>query len=238
MNKRLLLSIGILGCLVQSASAVLSLYTTANDFAQFNGGAGTASTTYYSDSSTMNGIGNGTSGAGGVGSLQLTAGSGWNGWVADFPGATAAFMSAIDPGGIRPWSPESGWGAGSLTAHSGTILFDLYRGNLTDWNGWGVNFSYNGYWGPFWATSSTDFIGADGRTWTRFEVPYTINLTTNLTYFGMALAQNAGTIEGQTFFVDNFQIVPVPEPAATGAIAAGALMLCGAVKIYLRRRQS
>ena len=41
MKKTLLLSIGILGWLAQSASAQVSLFTTANDFGQFNGGAGT-----------------------------------------------------------------------------------------------------------------------------------------------------------------------------------------------------
>ena len=81
MKKTLLLSIGILGWLAQHASAQISLYTTANDFGLFNGGAGTVSSLYYSDSTTVNGIGNTVNpgGVDGVGSLQLTATGGWNG---------------------------------------------------------------------------------------------------------------------------------------------------------------
>ncbi len=224
MKKTLLLSIGMLGWLVQSASAQ-TLYTTANDFGQFNGGAGTANSLYYSDSSTVNGIGNTTSpgAADGVGSLQLTAPGGWTGWVSgsDFPWPTAASFAAIAPGSSRPWSAESGWGAGTFFAHSGVITFDLYGGNFTDWNWWGINFNYDGNWGPFWASTSSNFTGADGRTWTHYEVPYTINATAGTTYFGMALAQNAGAIAGQTFYVDNFQVVQVPEPGTLSLLGLG-----------------
>ncbi len=224
MKKILLLSLGMLGSLVLSASAQ-ALYTTTNDFAQFNGGAGVVSDTYYSVSSTVNGIGNGSNpgGTGGVGSLQLTAAGGWNGWLAgsDFPGQTAAAWSAIDPGGSRPWSAESGYGPGVFLAHSGTISFDLYKGNFTDWSQFGINFNYNGYWGPQWETSSTDFIGADGRTWAHVVVPYTINANAGVTYFGMALAHNAGAISGQTYYVDNIQITPVPEPGAVALMGLG-----------------
>ncbi len=234
MKKTLLLSLGMLGWLVQGAPAQ-TLFTTTDDFGLFNGGAGTASSLYYSDRSTVNGIGNTASpgAAGGVGSLQLTSPGGWSGWLSgsDFPGATAALFSAIDPGGFRPWSPESGWGAGTFVAHSGIITFDLYGGNLTDWNWWGINFNYDGYWGPFWATTSSSFTGADGRTWTHYEVPYTINATAGATYFGMGFAENAGTIAGETFYVDNFQVTAVPEPGTS------ALLGLGLTGFLLRRRR-
>ena len=197
MKKTLLLSIGILGWLVQSASAQVSLFTTTDDFGLFNGGAGTVSSLYYSDSSTVNGIGNTVNpgGAGGIGSLQLTATGGWNGWLAgsDFPGPTAASFAAIAPGSTRPWSAESGYGARHLCcATRESYRLTSIGGNFTDWNGFGINFNYDGYWGPFWAATSSDFTGADGRTWTHFEVPYTINATAGVTYFGMALAENCG----------------------------------------------
>jgi hypothetical protein len=236
MKRSLLLPIGILGWLVLSASAQVS-YTTTNDFGFFNSGGGTVSSLYYSDSSTVNGIGNplAAGGAGGIGALQLTATGGWSGWLAgsDFAGPTAGFFSAIDPGGSRPYSPESGYGPGTLVANSGTISFDIYRGNFTDWNWFGVNFNYDGYWGPFWATTSTDFTGADGQTWTHFEVPFTINATAGITYFGMGIAQNAGAIAGQTFYIDNFQVAVVPEPGTFALLGLSALSA-----VCFRRRAS
>lgn len=237
MKKTLFLSLGMLGWLVQSASAQ-SLFTTTNDFAQFNGGAGTVSSLYYSVASTVNGIGNNANpgGTGGIGSLQLTAPGGWNGWVSgsSSPGqeGNQAFLSAIDPGAIAAWSAGSGYGPGTLTAYSGTLSFDLYGGNFTDWSWFGVNFNYNGNWGPQWASTSSNFTGADGQTWTHFEVPYTINaVSAGLSYFQMGIAENAGSIAGQTFYVDNFQVTPAPEPGTMALVVAA-----GTALLFLRRR--
>lgn len=235
MKKVLLLALGMVGCLGQGVSAQ-SLFTTTNDFSQFANGAGAESSLYYADTSSVNGFGNTGSpgGADAAGSLELIAPGGWNGWLggSDFSGPSLGLFNAIAPGSTRPWSPESGFGPGTLTAHSGIIAFDVYRGNLTDWNTFGINFNYNGYWGPFWATTATDFTGADGRTWTHLEVPYTLNAVApgSLTYFGMALAENAGAIAGQTFYVDNFAVVP--EPSSLALLSLGGL---GAL-VFLRRR--
>lgn len=237
MKKTLLLSIGILGWLVQSASAQTSLFTTTNDFGLFNGGAVTVSSDYYSVNSTVNGIGNTSNpgGAGGVGSLQLTASGGWSGWLAgsDWPGATYDLFQAIDSGGARPWNAESGYGPGTVVAHSGNLSFDLYTGNLTDWNWWGVTFNYDNNWYQNWASTSANFTGADGRTWTHYEVPFTMNAKAGITYFGVGLAQNAGSINGQTFYLDNIQVSVVPEP---GTVALLSLGLTGL--LVLRRRQA
>jgi PEP-CTERM motif len=235
MEKALLLSIGILGCLVQSASAQNSLFTTANDFGQFNGGVVTVSSLYYSDNSTVNGIGNTVSpgGADALGSLQLTAPGGWQGWVAgsDWPGATYDLFQAINPGGARPWSAESGYGAGNVVAYSGVMSFDLYGGNLTDWNWWGVTFNYDGNWYQAWATTSSDFTGSDGRRWTHYIVPFTMTAQAGITYFGMGFAENAGSIAGETICIDNIQVTQVPEPSIFAFLGVGMTGL------LLRRRR-
>jgi hypothetical protein len=218
---------------IQNASAQV-LFTTTDDFGLFNGGAGVVSSAYYSDNSTVNGIGN-TSNAGGAGtagSLQLTATGGW-GWLgsSDFPGPTAASFQAIDPGGARPWSAESGYGPGTVIPNSGTITFDVYRGNLTDWNQWGVGFNYDSNWGVFFGTES-DFTGADGRTWTHYVIPYTLNAQ-SISYFGMGIGQNASVnVAGETFYVDNIQIVAVPEPSTFVLLGLGMLSL-----FYVVRRR-
>jgi hypothetical protein len=237
MKKTLLLSTAILGCLFQSTSAQVSLFTTTNDFALFNGGAGAVSLSYSSDSTTVNGIGNTVTpgGASGIGSLQLTAPGGWSGWVSgsSSPGQAAnqAFLSAIDPGAIAAWSAGSSYGPGTLVAYSGTMSFDLYRGNFTDWNWFGITLNYDGTWNPFWASTSSDFTGADGQTWTHFDVPYTINAVSGgLTYFEFGIAENAGSIAGQTFYIDNFQASVVPEPTTF------ALLGLGLTGFMLRRR--
>lgn len=228
----------MLGWLVQSASSQVSLFTTANDFGQFNSGAGTVSSLYYSDTSTVNGIGNTANpgGTSGIGSLQLTAPGGWSGWVSGSgaPGQAGnqAVLSAVDPGAIAAWSAGSGYGPGTLVAYSGTMSFDLYRGNFTDWNWFGITLNYDGTWNPFWASTSSDFTGADGRTWTHFEVPYTINAVSGgLSYFEFGIAQNAGSIANQTFYVDNFQATVVPEPGTF------ALLGLGLIGFVLRRRR-
>jgi hypothetical protein len=229
MNKPILLSIGMLGCIIQSASAQTSLFTTTNDFASFGGGSPLLSSDYYSDNSAVNGVGNAANagGAGGIGSLQLTISGGWGGISSAGVEANQGFLSAFDPGAIAAWSAGSGWGPGTLVAFSGNLSFDVYRANLADWNDFGLILNYNGNWGAFWPSSAADFAGADGRTWTHYEIPYTVNAVgTGLTYFGFELARSAGgNILNQTIYVDNIQVAAVPEPAAMAMLAIGGVAL-------------
>jgi hypothetical protein len=238
MKKVAIVWIGALGWLVQSASAQLSLFTTTNDFGLFSNGGAARSSDYYSDSTAVNGLGNASPGAaGGVGSLQLIPPGGW-GPFSDGPGVASnqGFLSAIDPGAVAAWSAGSGYGPGTLVAYSGTLSFDVYRGNLTDWNQFGVLFNYDGHWDNFFASTTSDFVGADGRTWTHCVVPYTVaGVSAGLSYFGFSISENAsGNIAGETIYLDNIQVAAVPEPGALALLGLGALV-GGAC---LRRRQA
>lgn len=222
MKKALLFSIGIMGWLAQSASAQ-TLYTTINDFGQFNSGAGVTSSLFYSDSSTVNGIGN-TSNPGGadwVGSLRVSGPTGWGPLAGtDFPGQTQASFAALAPGSTRPWSPESGYGPGTFVAYSGTLTFDVYRGGLGDWSQFGFHINSGTQWSVFFGTDS-DFTGADGNTWTHYVIPYNIGAG-SAGYFQATLAAQGGGGNAGTFaYVDNIQIVPVPEPGVAALMGLG-----------------
>jgi hypothetical protein len=63
-------------------------------------------------------------------------------------------------------------------------------------------------------------------------IPYTISaVNAGLSYFQMGIAENAGSIGDETFYVDNFQVVPTPEPGTMGLAAMG-----GAALLFFRRR--
>jgi hypothetical protein len=185
------------------------------------------SSLFYSDSSTVNGIGNTVNpgGAGGVGSLQLTAAGGWGG-LSDAPGeqGNLGFLSVLDPGSS----------AGTLVSYSGTLTYDVYRGNLTDWNQFGVIFNYTGNWNSYFWSTATDFTGADGNTWTHITIPYTINAVSGLTFFQFSVAENTGGgTAGETIYVDNFQVTPTPEPGTFALLGLG-----GAALLFFRRRNA
>jgi hypothetical protein len=142
-------------------------------------------------------------------------------------------MTALDgPGYIAPWSGASGYGPGTMIANSGTMTLDVYTGNFTDWSWFGITLNYNGYNGQAWPSTSSSFTGADGRTWTQYTIPYTINAVDGgLTYFQINLQENAGNIGGETFYIDNIQAQTVPEPTTVASLLGGIGML------VLRRRR-
>ena len=181
------------------------------------------STDYYSVNNAVNGLGGANPGAaGGIGSVQLTLSGGWGG-VSDVPGPAynQGYLSALNPGGVA---------GSSLVAGSGTLSFDVYQANLTDWHQFGFIFNYNNNWNSFFG-SGTDFTGADGRTWSHVTVDYTINAT-GLNFFGISLAENAGGgVAGETIYVDNFQVTAAPEPGTMALAAMG-----GAALLFFRSR--
>jgi hypothetical protein len=235
MKKTLLLSLVTMGWLVQSASAQ-SLFTTTNDFGQFNSGAGVVSSSYYSLNSTLNGVGNTSNpgGTGGIGSLQLTSANGY-GFMSggSISGPTAGAFTALSPGSTRPYSPESGYGSGNMLAGSGTFMFDVYTANLIGYSyyNFGIGLNYNGNYDFFFANSSSTFTGADGNTWTQYVVPYTTEAAA-LTYFQWGVVENSGGGPGgETIYVDNFQVQAAPEPGTMALAVAG-----GVAFLFIRRR--
>jgi hypothetical protein len=224
------------------ASAQSTLYTTTQDFSQFaswyNGSpVATTSTLYYSDASTVNGIGN-TTAAGGVGtpgSLQVTL-QGWgnpNGSYAKFPTPDAA-LAAIAPG--------SSWATG-VTASSGTFSFDLYcpAGFTGGYQGFGMSL---GYWDNNWTQtqwhddasfSYSSFTGADGNTWRHYSVAYTTTATAvsgQLQDLELGVFMNIdGADAGKLAYIDNIQVQAVPEPGTMALAAMG-----GAALLFWRSR--
>jgi hypothetical protein len=220
------------------ASAQTSLYSTTNDFGQFNSGAGAVSSLYYSVASTVNGIGNTSNpgGAGGVGSLQLASINGYN-WVTggSLPGPTAAAFQDLSPGSARPYSAESSYGPGTMLPASGTISYDIYTGNLVGYSYYqfGIGLNYDNNYNFEFSSSTSTFTGADGNSWTHVVIPYTTQAT-SLNYFGWGIIENSGGtgVGGETIYVDNIQIQAVPEPGTMALAAMGG----GAALLFLRRR--
>jgi PEP-CTERM motif len=233
MKKTLLLSTGMLVWLVQSASAQ-TLYTTTDDFAQFQAGTAVTSSLFYSESSTVNGIGNTSNagGTGGIGSLQVSGPTAWGPLGGtEFPGQTQASFAALAPGSTLPWSAESGYGPGNFVAYSGTLTLDVYRGALGDWSQFGLHINSGTQWSVFFGSES-DFTGADGNTWTHYVIPYSIAPGSS-GYFQATLgAQGGGNNAGTFAYVDNIQVTVVPEPGVF------ALLGLGVIGFLVRRRRS
>lgn len=225
MKQTLVLSIAAAGLLVQSGTAA-TLYTTADDFAQFHGTPVT-SASFFSDSSTVNGAGNTSTpgGAGSAGSLQLTLTGGWGnvpGGEFSFSSGSSAAVQAIAPGSTGT----------SIGAASGTISFDVYAPTFTSWWGIGLSVSYkdHNWWegaNQFFSWqaggSSSSFVGADGNTWTRHTIPYTISAATEGWFYMSLFSNSDGVNTGKTFYIDNIEVQasPVPEPNTMAFAAMG-----------------
>ena len=242
--RALCLAVVVTAAALTAASAQVVLYTTTDDFAQFGGtnGIGT-STDFFSVDNTTNGVGNSTN-AGGTGANGSFEFAGQNGWGpisgTDFIGPTSAAFNACFPDSIQQYSAASGGGPGTMVAGSGTISYDLNTANMTGYSyvQWGIHFNYNGNWVNFGASSTTDFTGADGTTWTHVVVPYTTADTGSggLSYFGWSLFENSGGgAGGEIVYLDNIQVAAnaVPEPATTALLMLGGL---GTVLLYRRRK--
>lgn len=240
MKKLALLSIGMFAFALQpAANAQTSLYTTTDDFAQFNGGAGVTSSTYYSIADSMNGVGNTSNpgGTGGIGSLQLASIDGFGTIPSGgFTDPTYAAFQDLSAGSTRPYSSESGYGPGNMLPASGTISYDVYTGNLVGYGYYqfGFNLNYDGNYGQFFSSSTSTFTGADGNTWTHVVIPYTTSATA-LNYFGWGLMENSGGtgVGGETIYVDNIQITPAPEPGTMALAGMGG----AALLLFFRRRE-
>ena len=143
MKKTLILSVGILGCLVQSASAQVSLFTTTNDFGQFNGGAGNVNSLYYSDSSTVNGVGNtvspGGAGADRLAPVDCTRRMERLDWLArTFRGLRAAvFLRPLPQVALGHGAPNRVMDPATLWPIQEPSRLTSMRGNFTDWSWFG-----------------------------------------------------------------------------------------------------
>jgi PEP-CTERM motif len=209
---------------VGTAKANTELFTTQDDFSQWsNTGNFTtaASGAFDSDGSSTNGLGNSSApGATGTpGSLSVTATSSTYGYFYG-PGENAAFATALAPNGTLSIDY-------TLPANNGGSYFEL-----------GVVLNYQNNFGQFFQTASPV---SDGNNTFTVLVPYTLSPIINLSagtstyaysYFqpGLIFNSNYDTSGPTQFYVDNIQLVSVPEPATVG-------LLSGSGLLALRRRR-
>src|ERR1035438_4762910 len=183
MKKLAMLSIGILAFALQPANAQTSLFTTYDDFTAFTaawGSAPVAQSSFSTDASTINGIGNLTApgGAGTSGSLLITAAAGASGgyWadVATGPSQAGnlAFLEAIDPGYAND---------NNTVAVTGNFYVDYSlpdnEGGSTFGVGILLQYAGNGYFGTYFQTSAQDLGFTDpnnGGEVYRATIPFTI----------------------------------------------------------------
>jgi len=240
MKKLVFLAIGMLAFAFQSANAQTSLFTTFDDFSQWGPSGGTtvtADSTFSTDASLINGLGN-TTAAGGSGtsgslSIQWVSATGnFNSVAASASeGGNSAFLSAIDPGQ-----------AGSAVAATGNIYLDY---SLPDNEGGsyfqpGVLLQYAavGYYSQFFASSSTDlgFTDPNGEEVFRATIPYTITAGA-FNGFGFSIMYNSNYSPALPYHVDNISVTAVqtvPEPATMALVGLG----FAGLMLVRRRRQS
>lgn len=248
MKKLVMLSIGILAGALQSANAQTSLFTTYDDWSAATAGWGSApsaNSTFSTDSSTVNGLGNlsAPGAAGTSGSLLITAAVGGPGpagnglWTdaATLPsqGGNLAFLQAIDPG-----TDGNNTVAGSGNFYLDYSLPDNEGGTYFD-PGILLQYAANGYFGAFFGTSSTDLGFTDpnnGGEVYRATIPYTISAG-SWGGLGLGIMVQTDYASALPFSADNLTVgnfvAATPEPGTMALIGLGLAGLG-----LLRRRQS
>lgn len=245
MKKLALFTIGFLAAgLYTTAYGQTTLYTTTGDFSGWtteDGDTVSSSTAFDYDGSTVNGLGDSSPGGSSVGGSLAINLSSWTGGgygdMADSPGYdySAAYMSAIDPGSTPVTYPPPDYSqvAGQTVAYSGDMSLVYTEPTVPngDYFGIGVLLNYNNNYGQFFGTST--YLGTiDGQSTYQETIPYTINAT-SMTYFGFSLLINDNFTPTSTFYVDDIQIQPVPEPGTMALFGLGAAGL-----LAIRRRKA
>lgn len=242
MKKFIFLSIGMLAFALQGAAiAQTTLFTTYEDWsaatdAGWGAGTPTATSTFSTDASTVNGLGN-LSTPGGLGTSGSLLINPWNGWgvVATLPsqGGNLAFLQAIDPG----------TDGNIAIAGTGEFYLDFSypdnEGGSYFNPGILLQYDANGYFGAYFATSTVDLGFTDpnnGGEVFRATIPYPI-LPGVFNGLGIGIMADTDYASALGFTVDNLSVgndFVVPEPGTIALIGLGLTSLT----LLRRRRQS
>jgi|SRR5579872_2992476 len=197
-----------------------TLFTTQDDFSGWGSNGNGAETlapqaTPDHDLSSINGLGNTTTGpgnAGTPGSLLVGQSSGtYNFFYSQGEQGNAAFLSTLGPSGTLAVDYQ-------LPANNGGSYFQL-----------GLVLNYTNNFGQFFGPAAIN----DGDGWFTQDIPYTVNTAGSYSYFqlGLIFNSNYDSAAPTNFSVDNIRVVSVPEPASIGALGTGLSLL------LLRRRR-
>jgi hypothetical protein len=226
-----------LGLAAPAHAALVTLFTTQDDFSQSgwaNGGGSPAvsfgaSGAFDADGSTTNGLGNLTNagGTGTAGSLQVNTGTNAIGYTYTVFSPNElnnqAFMSAFDPGST----------AGSTVPYSGNIYVSFSVPSFVGPDVYyqvGIDLAYpgDGYYGLSFSSSTSQVGSVITAT-----IPYTIvassggSLTISPSFnagvYGSGVSGTSNVLTAPIYF-DNFQVTAVPEPASIGLLGAASLL--------------